>query len=460
MGKKGMLVMLVTACMMGLFVSCDSSIRSKISSFMGGLSGNLYESSGLVASSTASTEAVTATVTNVGTGSTTITAGGISVSGSNTLTVQDSASAQALVSNVAASLTTEKKKEELKAEMSKPVDDAKQAETKDAVNGSIQLVNDTIAAIKDKVGPTSEVGKMLDTLTMKKVGDSDNVTQGDVLVAQMMTNILGEAATTLTAANPTSSENMEKAVNLVSNLMTVAQVASTVGGTNQDYLSGISVASLVDSLSKGVKSGKSTNTQTIEATDIDDYLNAINPVVKNILSVFPAKLNSETNKYEISDADWTKFVKAQSQYRASVELGMAIATQCNVAKALSDLGVGINVNQMLSYTLSVVITELNGIDFGVKPNVVIADFINDNQSLYKGTIEKGKGVTITYPEIAGLENTWDTYTKKTTTKASLATALKTLLTMNTIGGANVKQLKEFLEKTPDEILDLVKGGQA
>ncbi|MCH3920760.1 MAG: hypothetical protein LKE39_09945 [Sphaerochaeta sp.] len=268
MRKRILVSLLGIACAAGLFVSCDSDFRTKLSSFMGGMSTNIYEENGLVPSTvdTASVDAVASVATSA-----TSTSTGASESVSGTVTIGSGATALSvttnattylapqtdtttLTNNLSSALADESSTAALKESLSSTVTDST---TQDAVNGTIQVVNDTISAISTSVSSSSlspeqktQITNLLSSMTLSTIPD-DQMTQGDVVVAQAMSNLISNAASTLTSVDTSDSASIQAALDLIDQATTVAKATAALSSTNSDFMSGVNLGDLIDLFSSG-----------------------------------------------------------------------------------------------------------------------------------------------------------------------------------------------------------------
>lgn len=261
MRKRILVSLLGIACAAGLFVSCDSDFRTKLSSFMGGMSTNIYEENGLVPSTvdTASVDAVASVATSATPATGAPSGGTVDLSfgsGSSSVPVRTSAETYlapqsdttTLTNNLSAALADEKSTAALKESLSSTVTDST---TQDAVNGTIQVVNDTISAISTSVSSSSlspeqktQITNLLSSMTLSTIPD-DQMTQGDVVVAQAMSNLISNAASTLTSVDTSDSASIQAALDLIDQATTVAKATAALSSTNSDFMSGVNLGDLI-----------------------------------------------------------------------------------------------------------------------------------------------------------------------------------------------------------------------
>ena len=439
------------ACIIGLFVSCDSEIRSKLSSLMGGMSNNIYEEAGWVESTvnTASVNAVADTASlasflGVSEGSVTINDSlSVSTSAGAYLSPQSVTESASLISNLSAALSDEDSTAALQSILSTPADDTVKA----AVNGSIQLVDDTIDAIRTTILEDASLSfedkealtGLLSSMEMASI-PLDQMTQGDVVVVQAMTNLLSDAADTLTVFDASDANSVQAALDLIDRATTVAKAAAALSSTNTDFMAGVDFGSLVGSFTRSIHV---RGTVTIDDDNLGPYLSTINAIAPK---VFAAMGVAESDgSYSISETKWSTFVARMSQYRTAMTLGMTpIELYGNElqGKFGADM-LGLDANTMMTYILSVVVTEVPKL-FGGDTLATVGTFLDDNTALVAGTLEKGN--SITYPD--GVEVKLRSYGTDEV-KKRLKASLSVVRTMNETG-MKISEISSYLT---DDLID-------
>lgn len=458
MRKRILVSLLGIACAAGLFVSCDSDFRTKLSSFMGGMSTNIYEENGLVPSTvdTASVDAVASVATSATPATGASSGGTVNLSfgsGSSSVTVTTSAETYlapqsdttTLTNNLSAALADEKSTAALKESLSSTVTDST---TQDAVNGTIQVVNDTISAISTSVSSSSlspeqktQITNLLSSMTLSTIPD-DQMTQGDVVVAQAMSNLISNAASTLTSVDTSDSASIQAALDLIDQATTVAKATAALSSTNSDFMSGVNLGDLI----AGFTSSRSAGSRgTVSLTDASSYISTINAIAPKIFSAMGVKKTEGV--YSITEDVWDAFVARQSQYRAAMRLGMApidiYGLSTLKSKGFDEDTLGIDANTLVTYLLSVVFTEANSL-YGNDAYTTVTTFLSNNPKLVSGTLTASDAIS--YPELPTVDED-----AKTRLKAALGVARS----MNSVG-IGISQVGEYL--TDDLIDDLFSSG--
>jgi len=454
MRKRILVSLLGIACAAGLFVSCDSDFRTKLSSFMGGMSTNIYEENGLVPSTvdTASVDAVASVATSATSTSTgasvTIGSGATALSVTTTATtyLAPQTDTTTLTNNLSSALADESSTAALKASLSTAVEDEN---TQAAVNGTIQVVNDTIAAIQDSLSTSGMdeatqrvVSSLLSSMALNTVPDGE-MTQGDVVVAQAMSNLIAEAASTLTSVDVSDSASIQAALDLIDQATTVAKATAALSSTNSDFMSGVNLGDLIAGFTSSRSAGRSRG--TVSLTDASSYISTINAIAPKIFSAMGVKKTDGV--YSITEDVWDAFVARQSQYRAAMQLGMAPIDIYGLStlkgKGFDEDTLGIDANTLVTYLLSVVFTEANSL-YGNDAYTTVTTFLSNNPKLVSGTLTASDAIV--YPELPTVDED-----AKTRLKAALGVARS----MNSVG-IGISQVGEYL--TDDLIDDLFSSG--
>lgn len=286
MKKMFVLVLLVPILTIAL-ISCDADIlRSNIADFMGGLGGNVYVDNEWVQPNTADAEAAVAVIANLGTGTgaTDVTAESPSSEFGISITVpagvekilkpQTTAEQTTFKNDIATALTSPTQTQTLLVELEKPIEDAEQ---KKAVEGTVAVFNATITKLTTDL-PDGEVKTALANLTLDPVDTTQTITQGDVLILQMMTNLISNTITTLNTVSGGSigsltdaqlQNNQTQVLSIVDDALFTAQIAEQLSGSATiDFSGQLDLASLLENLNKGSKASRGA----IELTDAGDFI--------------------------------------------------------------------------------------------------------------------------------------------------------------------------------------------
>ncbi|MEA5108055.1 MAG: hypothetical protein VB010_11985 [Sphaerochaeta associata] len=460
MKKMFVLVLLVPILTIAL-ISCDADIRSNIADFMGGLGGNVYIDNGLVQPNTADAEAAVAVIANLGTGTgaTAVTAGSSSSEFGISITVpagvekilkpQTTAEQTTFKNDIATALTSPTQTQTLLVELEKPIEDAEQ---KKAVEGTVAVFNATITKLTTDL-PDGEVKTALANLTLDPVDTTQTITQGDVLILQMMTNLISNTVATLNTVSNNNiggltdsqlENNQTQVLSIVDDALFTAQIAEQLSGSATiDFSGQLDLASLLGNLNKGSKASRGT----IELTDAGDFIGTINNIIPDLVELLGVKDG------EYSKADYQKFILNQRAYRSSIEHALSFAKKGNLTSAqLQNRGVSFDTSTLIKYIFAVLMTEHHDYWKSVassdtpRPETIILAYLNANPKLAAGTLTVSDSITA--PTIKGFDYdgfpahlTDTTVAKKG--KEYIRAIINNLIAINNIGG--IAQLTEALE---------------
>ncbi|MDD3457291.1 hypothetical protein [Sphaerochaeta sp.] len=274
MKKMFVLVLLVPILTIAL-ISCDPGIRSNIAGFMGNLGGNVYIDNEWVQPNTADAEAAVATITTLGTAGSTTTATassnatmfgisgvdliGSGLSGDTTILAPQSVDDQnALKNSVASALTSPTQTATLIAELGQPAT----AEQKTAAAGTTAVFNAVITSLATQVteddNPT--LGTAIAELSLPSFTADDDITQGDLLILQMMTNLVNNTITQLSDGSggiDASTVDSDTALAILGDALFTAQVAEQLSGASTINFSGDLITGLTG-LMNGSRSRRNT----------------------------------------------------------------------------------------------------------------------------------------------------------------------------------------------------------
>ncbi|MEA5029764.1 MAG: hypothetical protein VB056_12860 [Sphaerochaeta associata] len=454
MKKMFVLVLLVPILTIAL-ISCDPGIRSNIAGFMGNLGGNVYIDNEWVQPNTADAEAAVATIASLGTGAgaaaVTTESYGITISvpaGVTTVLAPQSSTDQTeLKNNIATALTSPTQTKTLITELQKQITDEGQ---KEAVKGTVAVFNETITQLSGTL-PDGDIKTALSNLTLPPVDTTQTITQGDVLILQMMTNLISNTITTLNTVSGGSigsltddqlQNNQTQVLSIVDDALFTAQIAEQLSGSATiDFSGQLDLASLLGNLNKGSKASRGT----IELTDAGDFIGTINNIIPDLVELLGVKDG------EYSKADYQKFILNQRAYRAAIEHALSFAKKGNLTSAqLQNRGVSFDTSTLIKYIYAVLMTEHHGYweskrfteITDPRPEEIILAYLNENPKLAAGTLTVSDSITapttitgFDYDEFPG----YLSGKKKPYVKA----IIDNLIAINNIGG--IAQLTEALE---------------
>lgn len=465
MKKMFVLVLLVPILTIAL-ISCDADIRSNIAGFMGNLGGNVYVDNEWVQPNTADAEAAAETIASLGTGSgaVAVTAGGFGIAitvpaGVTTvLAPQTSTQQTELKNNIATALTSPTQTKTLITELQKQITDEGQ---KEAVKGTVAVFNETITQLSGTL-PDGDIKTALSNLTLPPVDTTQTITQGDVLILQMMTNLISNTITTLNTVSGGNIDlltddqlqnNQTQVLSIVDDALFTAQIAEQLSGSATiDFSGQLDLASLLENLNKGSKASRGA----IELTDAGDFIGTLNNIIPDLVELLGVKDGA------YSKADYQKFILNQRAYRSSIEHALSFAKKGNLTSAqLQNRGVSFDTSTLIKYIFAVLMTEHHDYWKSVagsdtpRPETIIRAYLNANPKLAAGTLTVSD--EITPPTITGFDyDRFPAHLTDTTVakkgKEYIRAIINNLIAINNIGGIAqlTEALNDFLAKDFDD----------
>lgn len=401
MKKAFFLVLLVPILTIGL-ISCDASIRSNIAGFMGGFQSNVYVEAGLVEPNKADVQAAVATIAAIGTGTGAADVSGsaitnqlgISVSvpgGVTTMLVPQSPSKQAEVktnlSNAIASTTQ-------KAELLTSLKTTATPEQKTAAQGTVAVFNATISSLSGNITDIN-LRAAIDDLALPTIGPSDEVTQADLLILQLMTDLVGNTIAAVTDDNGVINESLiteDKALEIFGNALFVAKVTENLSGAASINFSGDLITGLLGAVQNDRSSSRTTDDGVWEDVEDSIGLATVNNLAPKIIAMFG--VTGSGSNHEYTDDAYRRFIRNQYAYLASLNQAIGFYEKGN----LSGLDVQqVNIGTIVKYVIAFLVTTIDDYhqNYGTynseaSPNTSMAlayqTFLNNNPNLSAGTL--------------------------------------------------------------------------
>lgn len=404
--KKAFVLSLLVPILALTMISCDADMRTNLANLMGNVSGNVYVENGLVEPNTADAEAAVAAVAAIGTaaGSTataTVSSGAATVTIGTTLNVnvpttstttlttlapQTETEQDALAESLADTFNSDTQTETLLTELAQPATTAQQ----EAATGSIEVFNATLTALQSALPSGSDLGTTFASLTLPVPDAETELTQGDILAMQLMTNLISNTVAALEAIAPsgdlgaitstTLEDNQSTLLSIVDDALFAAQVTEQISGAASiDFSGQLDLASLLEDLNKS---------KSVELTDAGEFLGTINNLAPDIIDLMGVTISGSTYTYDAKV--YKSFVLNQKTYRSSIEQAMKMiklgkVNTSNLTKAKFDT------STLIKYVLAIFITEYDGYIRGTsaitdKPYDIIEAVLNDNPKLGLGTL--------------------------------------------------------------------------
>ncbi len=258
--KKMFVLVLLVPMLTIAFISCDADMRSNLAGFMGNFGGNVYVESGLVEAPIENVEAVKTLATSLGTGSgvASVSGGGTTSEFGTSVTVpagvtvilipQNDDDRSSLNNKLADAIASPDEEKALVEAMKNPATSEQQT----AVVGTVATFNATLQSVIDDLDPSDEddakVIELLETLVIP-TPDAEGITQGDVVVLQMMANIVKTAVETIeSSTDPTDDELIALAADASFTALIAGKLTDS---TSIDFSGQLSLQSLLDSYNSG-----------------------------------------------------------------------------------------------------------------------------------------------------------------------------------------------------------------
>lgn len=189
------------------FTSCDADMRSQVANLMDNASGNVYLDNGLIEANTEDVEAVSDTVSTIGneTLSGTLDFGGVEITvdprEDEPLAPLDEEEQAQLEEDLSATFNSPSQTAQLQTEMAGGASD----EQKDAAGASLYLINYVLGQISGGLEADDPLKDVLESIDLTPAGE---MTKGDVLLVQMMTNLVSNIGDVLAGDDDPSDEEL------------------------------------------------------------------------------------------------------------------------------------------------------------------------------------------------------------------------------------------------------------
>jgi len=402
--KKAFVLSLLVPILALTMISCDADMRTNLANLMGNVSGNVYVENGLVEPNTADAEAAIAAVAAISGTSVTDdsdTIFGISVpvpEGVNSILAPQSDAVQdANAAKLANTFNSTTQTATLLAELALPASLTQQQ----AATGSIELFNATLKELETTLSSVSDLGETFASLALPVPDAETELTQGDILAMQLMTNLISNTITALQSiaddglANLDAEElededNQSTLLSIVDDALFVAQITEQISGAASiDFSGQLDLASFF-----GEDSDSMSVSRDIALTDAGKFLGAINNLAPDIIDLMGVTISGSTYTYDAKV--YKSFVLNQKTYRSSIEQAMKMiklgkVNTSNLTKAKFDT------STLIKYVLAIFFTEYDAYikntiedgsitDITDKPYDIIEAVLNDNPKLGLGTL--------------------------------------------------------------------------
>jgi hypothetical protein len=473
--KKALIPILLVLLLTLAFTSCDASIRQDIADLMGDFSSNVYIDSGMVEANTANAAAVTATTASIGTGDSAIdlssdTDGKDETFGveidipegvSTIIKPQTEAEQEAIKDDLATAFASPTQTEELVESLKAPAS----PEQKVAAEGTILLFNETLKELKEDLGEGSDLADILAGLELPTIeeiedgvdGEKEELTQGDILVLQMMTNLISNTVATLNETTSTAGDfttvdgealTSDKVLSIVDDALFTAQVAEQLSGAASiDFSGQLDLAGLLAGMDDDTDQSVSRISRVEdEEDDMGEILVAFNDLIPDLLPVMGITVSG--NDYTYTQSKYKSFLMNQKAYRGSIEHALRFAEMSDLE--LSKVpNANFDTSTLIKYILSVVITEHQAYWLAEKtstsprPEKLIEALFDANTKLGLGTMTEDDEVNP--PDVDFSYDGFEAFIAD----RPYEVLIQNLRDLNSING--IEQLNEVLDELQTEI---------
>lgn len=445
--KRNIVLVLLVPILALTLISCDADMRSGFASFLGGLGGNVYSSvvtpdySGLDEADNAIANLPTDAPPETVTGKAKVF-GDVEIpftGGATVIAPLDAPEQAALKNTIKEATKNDDKKQKFAEEQKKPASDKQQK----AAVGTIAAINATIDEVAD--GAAKE---LLEKLKLPDI-DEGSITQADVLILQLMTDLIVD---TLGALDGGGVIDEGKVESLINDALFTIEIAETLSGASSIiFTDEISLFDLMPKDGGGDKSARGT----AELDDPDGRLHTIRGIFPSLIKMMGVTRNGNT--YTYSAASYNSFVLNQRAYRASMEQAIKLDAGNNNLKETAKF----SDNTLIKYVVSVLITEnheyLKSLaDRDVTGDGVIRDFLNANPGFGNAPTPNNKITQIDYGTLDSIYEEAELKTFLTNWgKASFVGILETLkgINSNIVDKYQVEVISEEIGKLLDDLKD-------
>lgn len=462
--KKSLILVLSVVLLTFVFSGCDAEIRKNIAGFMDNVSGNVYLDNGIIEPNTADAQAVVNAIASIGTGDAKETVSGgntnvlgisVAVNTTTTLKPQDEDGQEALRESLLNSLQTKSNREALKENLSDTAD----SEQQEAAKGSVEVLNETLKELEDVLETANpDLAQALSQLKLPEIEGDEDLTKGDVLLLQMMTNLLKNTYDALADASDDDLANLDaedlksgtakqKVESIVKDALLAARLAEELSGAASiDFSGKLDFGALLGEDNRGARTSRDSGDEI--GSEAADILNSIMPDIVKLMGI-----TRTDDVYSYTESAYQSFLLNQRIYRSSIEHAIKMAEQADIT--LTTQNAEFDTSTLIKYALAVLVTEHhayweeNKDDNSQRPEEIIVIILDTYPALGKGTLtadfkfDEISEITFPYDEMpAFLNNLGTNYFKN---------LLNNLLAINAING--IVQLNEALDIEDSEIDD-------
>ena len=472
--KRLLMPILIIPLLALVLIGCDQDMRNSVVGFLKPMGNNAYNDAGMIPPNTANTAAASNQIASMGTGDSakSTSASGVidstvfgvevdlgAAHGSKPLLAPQSKEAQEELKNqLGEALNSTTQKEELKKEMKKPASD----EQKAAAKGTVDAFNTVLTSINTKTGGNAD---FLDNLKLPEIKEDDELTQGDMLMLQLMTDMVKNTVDTLTdlsedkdlskfdGSNLTQ-EGINKVMGIVDDALFAAQMAEELSGASSiDFTGSLDLSSLLENIG-----GKGRN--RIQARDDgDDFdFEEVIPTLLGLSKEITAMMGAELRNGEviINQQKYRTFMAMMKSYRSSLEYAFGFGFDAQQMKKYRFANrEHLDLSSLIKYLLAVIATEHEGYikyynnkyDKNESSRKLIEEFLDENQVFVTGDLDDDDYDDFELAPIENVETIYKDvvdYLKDRDGEGLGETIKNTLLGINAFAGGDM--LAELLEQ--------------
>lgn len=463
--KRLIILVLLVSILALTMISCDADMRSSLSGFMSSFNNNVYVDAGWVTPNTAQAEEAINQIAQIGSDTTSLSSGDttkamgidVTVSGDTViLKPQGKGKQDELKDNLSDAFNSPTQTQKLLNELNKPASD----EQKAAAKGTIEVFNKTLDALKNELDGAEELGNVLSNLKLPEIGDDDDLTQGDMLMLQLMTDLISNTVDSLgkiggdggvgDVDDKDFANHLDDIMAIINDALFVADMAENMSGAASiDFTGQLDLGALMDSLNDD--RGSRSRGEPIKLDDAEDFLGIINSLAKSLTNLMGMTFTNSTKEFKYADKAYQSFLINQQAYRSSMEEALALVEMGGINKK-AVASADFDASTIIKYTLSVIITEHHDFWFVTSdrtqaPNKAIEKFFNESENWKLGRGELTVSDELILPDEAiGLDyENWGAhlYGKG---KPYIEAIFRNIITINDIGGIGPLSdtLDEFL----------------
>ena len=411
--KRFVMPILIIALLALVLIGCDQDMRSSIVGFLDPLGNNVYNDAGMIPANTANAAAASNQIASLG--STEESQGKVGNDGKigedvfgvevdlgagqgnkPFLAPQAKEAQQELKDQLGEALNSPSQKEQLKEDMKKPASD----EQKAAAKGTAKIFNDIIKDIK---GDDDDL-KFLDNLKLPEIEDDDDLTQGDMLMLQLMTDMVANTVDTLKNLSEggdiskfdggnLSEEDFDKVLGIVDEALFAAQMAEELAGVSSiDFTGSLDLTNLLDGIGGG-KNRIQARDDGDDDFDFEEVIPALLGLSKEITAMMGAELKD--GAVTINQQRYRTFLTMMSSYRSSLEyaFGFGVEKQHRNTYRFAN-SEHLDLSSIIKYLFAVIVTEHDGYCRNTKVNgttlksrEIIQEFLDKNQVFVTGDLD-------------------------------------------------------------------------